>query len=235
MSDPVLDGQDNTATVDTGANVAAGDTPAQAATGEDQGTEQTPEQLAEAKAAEEAANAALTPEQRAAKEAEAKEAAKPADGAPEAYAEFKAPEGVKLDETLLGEFSTIAKELNLSQDKAQRVVDLGPKLMQSIADRQAQMVVEVQAQWAADARADKEFGGEKFEENIGLAKKALTEFGTPELKTLLVNSGLGNHPEIIRLCHRIGKAIGNDGVVTGRQAGSPPDHAQRLYPSHKAK
>lgn len=155
-------------------------------------------------------------------------------GAPETY-EFQAPEGVALDEELLGEFTGIAKELNLSQEDAQRVVDLGPKVMQKFADHQAQVVADAQATWIAEAKADKEIGGDDGEKKLAVSLEALEAFGTPKLKTLLVDSGLGNHPEVIRVFYRIGKAIKNDELVGGRQGGEgPKDLANRLYPNHKS-
>ena len=65
------------------------------------------------------------------------------------------------------------------------------------------------------AGQDKEFGGPALAENLSVAKKALDAFGTAELRTLLNESGLGNHPEIVRLFFRAGKAISEDRVVTG--------------------
>jgi hypothetical protein len=65
------------------------------------------------------------------------------------------------------------------------------------------------------SKQDKEFGGPALAENLSVAKKALDAFGTAELRTLLNESGLGNHPEIVRLFFRAGKAISEDRVVTG--------------------
>ena len=45
-----------------------------------------------------------------------------ATGAPESYA-FNAPEGATLDEAVTGAFGEVAKELNLTQDGAQKVLD----------------------------------------------------------------------------------------------------------------
>jgi len=72
----------------------------------------------------------------------------------------------------------------------------------------------------------------KLAESLGTAKKALDAFGTPELQTLLNESGLGNHPEIIRFMVRAGRAISQDTFVpAGRQAGE--GDARRLYPNSK--
>ncbi|CAB3624657.1 peptidase [Achromobacter pestifer] len=152
-------------------------------------------------------------------------------GAPEQYEDFAAPEGVQLDAELVGDLKTIAKELNLSQKDAQRVADLGPKLLQKLQGHQAEAFAQVRQTWADDAKADKEIGGEAFDENLGVAKKALESFGTPELRTLLNESGIGNHPEVIRFMVRAGKAISSDTFVAGERRGASAqrDLASNLY------
>lgn len=157
---------------------------------------------------------------------EAKAEDKPA--APEKY-EFKAPEGKAFDEAVLTQFSEVAKELNLPQDAAQKILD---KVAPAIQARQAEAIQAARTEWANTARIDKEFGGDKLPENLAVAKKALDTFGTPELRALLNESGLGNHPEVIRLMYRAGKAISEDGFVPGsRTSTTEADPAKRLFPN----
>lgn len=131
-------------------------------------------------------------------------------GAPEQY-DFKPPEGKQFDAEIIGNFSEIAKELNLTQDAAQKLVDvMGPK----IAERQLAQIEAVRNEWANASQTDKEFGGDKLNENLAVAKKALDSFGTPELRSLLQESGLGNNPEVIRFMYRAGKAISEDTFVS---------------------
>lgn len=147
------------------------------------------------------------------------------EGAPESY-EFKAPEGVQFDDTVIGAFSEVAKELNLPQDQAQKVLD---KVAPVIQARQLEQFETARTEWAETAKADKEFGGEKLAENLGVAKKALDAFATPELRTLLDQSGLGNHPEVIRMFYRAGKAISEDRFVSGQGGKTAQGDARRLY------
>jgi hypothetical protein len=165
--------------------------------------------------------------------AAAEEAKAPAEApkAPEAY-EFKAPEGRVFDSEVMASYSQVAKELNLSQESAQRLLDaVGPKM----AERQMAMIEATRNGWADNSKSDREFGGEKLSENLGVAKKALDAFGTAELRTLLNETGLGNHPELIRFMFRAGKAISEDRMVTGAatqvKAGprSFADLAEALY------
>jgi len=136
-------------------------------------------------------------------------------GAPEAY-EFKAPEGKEFDPEVINSVSDIAKELDLPQDAAQKMID---KLAPKIQERQMQVIEQVRNDWAQQAQTDKEYGGEKLTENLAVAKKALDAFGTPELRSLLNESGLGNNPEVIRFMFRAGKAISEDRFVGGAPSG----------------
>lgn len=150
-------------------------------------------------------------------------------GAPEKYADFVAPEGTAIDAGLIGEFSEVAKELNLPQASAQKVID---KMVPVMAKRQAQQLAEASSQWAEQSKTDKEFGGASLDENLGMAKKALDTFASPDLRKLLNESGLGNHPEIIRTFYKVGKAISEDKFVTGGTGSRPgEDPAKRLFPN----
>lgn len=153
------------------------------------------------------------------------------EGAPEQY-EFKAEEGKEFDPAVVEQFAEVARELNLTQDAAQKVLD---KMAPVIASRQAEQIQAVREQWATDARADKEFGGDKLDENLAVAKKAMDEFASPEMRTLLKESGLGNNPEVIRLFVRVGKAISEDGFVRGGGGHSQANDPKRLYPNSNMK
>jgi len=149
------------------------------------------------------------------------------EGSPEQY-EFKPTEGLDIDPAVIGSFAEVAKELNLPQDAAQKMLD---KMAPVLATRQAEQLDAAREHWANEARSDKEFGGEHLAENLSHAKKALDAFATPELHTLLNDSGLGNHPEVIRFMVRAGKAISEDGFVRGNGGKSNTHDPKRLYPN----
>lgn len=154
------------------------------------------------------------------------------EGAPEEYAEFTAPEGMKFDEAILGDFKSLAKEHNLSQEVAQKFADIGAKAAQVQNDNFIKQIEAAKVEWANASRIDKEFGGDKLGENVAVAKKALDMFGSPELTEVLKTSGLGNHPEIIRAFYRVGQQISDDKFVPGGKApsGAEKSVAQRMYP-----
>ena len=131
------------------------------------------------------------------------------EGAPDKY-EFNAKVADapnELDPEVLTAFGEVAKELNLPQEAAQKVLDKVAPVMQ---ERQTKAVEQVKLDWANESQSDKEFGGEGLNDNLTVAKQSLDAFGTDSLKSLLQETGLGNHPEIIRFMYRAGKAISED-------------------------
>ena len=163
-------------------------------------------------------------------------------GAPDKY-EFNAqvadaPD--ELDPEVLTAFGEVAKELDLPQEAAQKVLD---KVAPVIQAKQAKAVEQARADWATESQSDEEFGGENLEANLEIAKTSLKEFGTDALKSLLQESGLGNHPEVIRFMYRAGKAISEDGYVGNSQGanakgGIPKDFngiADALYSNQQNK
>lgn len=150
---------------------------------------------------------------------------------PETY-EFKFAEGLEVDASTLGELSDVAKELGLTQEQAQKIADLGAKQSERWVEAQQKVLADAETQWIESVRTDKEIGGDKLDENVAVAVKALDKFGTPELKAFLKESRLGNHPEMIRLAYRVGKAIADDSVVPGgRSTNLNTSDAQLFYPN----
>jgi hypothetical protein len=151
-------------------------------------------------------------------------------GAPESYS-FVAPEGQEFDSGIISVYSDVAKSLDLPQDKAQEMLE---KMSPAIAARQAEKLEAVKAEWLESAKSDKEYGGDKLAENMSFVAKARDDLATPELRDLLDKTGLGNHPEMVRLFYRYGKAVSEDTYKPGRNngpSGSPQSLAQRMYPN----
>lgn len=105
-------------------------------------------------------------------------------GAPEKYA-FTAPEGQELDTSALAQFEPVARELNLTQEQAQNLVDVYPKVLAGVQQQQAESWQKQTEDWAAAVKADKDIGGDKLASNLGAAQRAIDTFGTKELKEYL--------------------------------------------------
>ena len=154
--------------------------------------------------------------------------------APDTYADFAMPEGVTVDSALLSEATPLFKELGLTQEQAQKLVDFQAKQVQASSQSQVDAFNQLMNDWQEQSRNDKEFGGDKFDENIAVARSAIDKFGTPELKQLLEEHGIGNHPEFIRYNIEIGKLLKEDvpgGTTT--PTSKAQDRVSLLYPNDR--
>lgn len=147
-------------------------------------------------------------------------AAAPAKRAPETYEAFTLPEGRDPAVLDMDGFTAIARELDLPQADAQKLVDY-----------QESRLASAFKQWNEAAIADPEIGGTNLEASLALSKKGLDAVGNDALKTMLYRSGLGSHPEIIRAFAKVGKAISEDRVLTGGAHGADVPPEKRLFPS----
>jgi hypothetical protein len=153
---------------------------------------------------------------------------------PEKYA-FKMPEGVVLDETTLGIFEPIFKELGLSQEGATKLVEAYIPLIQSSADKvrdeNLKQFAEMVSEWKAETMKDL---GADSKQKIAACGKALQKFGTPELREMLNQTGVGSHKELVKFMAKVGATISEDSFVdTPGQPNilSEADRLKKMYPS----
>lgn len=152
-------------------------------------------------------------------------------GAPEVY-DLKPQEGEAFADGFLDAYTKSVRELNLTNDGAQKLLDdVGP----SIAAAQLAKVEAVKEGWKAACEADKEFGGDGMKENLAVARKGLEAFGSPELAKFIGETGLGSHPEIVRLFWKLGQTVKEDTILSGASPGKEPPkdfagRADALYP-----
>jgi hypothetical protein len=133
--------------------------------------------------------------------------------------EIKLPDGVTLDEALLGKFKPLAAELGLKSEQAQKFVDLALEMQQKQSASMTEAWNEQKQAWFKEVKADKELGGKNFESTVKLARQTIAKFGGPALGKELVALGIDNHPAIVRFCAAVGKAMGEDSIV-GATAGA---------------
>lgn len=149
----------------------------------------------------------------------------PAPTAPERYEDFDVGGGAKADEATITEFAEMARELGLSQQDAQEAFT---KLMPAFEKAGRKRMEVWTAQWADEASKDAEFGGQNFKANLRVAQTAMKRFSTPALRELFNATGLGNHPEMVRLFWKIGQHMSQDKGVAG---GGAPAPVKKLYPN----
>jgi len=173
--------------------------------------------------------------------AEGAEPAKPAAPAkPEAPqpSEIKlaVPEGSYLDATVVERIAAESKARGLTQEQAQARLNEAHEAVATYAKGQQDELETEKKMWLDMLKADKEIGGVAFDENVTLAKRAVDAFGSDSFKKALNESGLGNHPELVRTFARIGRSIADDKFVRpGHTPAAKKTPEQVFYPDTPTK
>jgi hypothetical protein len=160
---------------------------------------------------------------------------------PVEYTPFVMPEGVTLDQAAADRAIPVFKELGLSQEQAQKLVNayatelntavsgvVTPEAIQGYMDK---VTAERSTQWAEQVKADKDIGGAHLDETKAFIAAGIAKYGTPELAAALNETGLGNHPELVRLFRKIGADVREDrGGLPAGGGGAEKSLAERMYP-----
>jgi hypothetical protein len=125
------------------------------------------------------------------------------------------PEGA--DQNLVDWFKGTAKEAGLTEEQASTIFEKYNEMgIEGQKMTESQSVLEMESQ-VKELKA--EFGP-AFDERVALAQKAVHEFGGEELKTVLAESGLGNHPELVKAFAKAGMLVSEGGLQAAEQSGS---------------
>jgi hypothetical protein len=123
----------------------------------------------------------------------------------------------------LDSFKALCAAQKLSPEAAQALIDW------QVADHTAenaavdQQIAETSKAWHDSIRNDAELGGKNYAATEAACNRVVGKFFTPELKQLFNDSGLGNHPEVVRVFARIGAGLAEDRSI----APSAPAATQR--------
>lgn len=136
------------------------------------------------------------------------------------YEAFKVPEGATFDAEKLGEFTKILADVELAKGDHAKMQEYGQKLVERhiaevqdaikrVGEHNTKAWEKQTSDWKEAFVKDPEIGGNRQETTIQSAKVALTESGAlakAEFKQLM-DTGVGNHPELIRTFSNLGNVI----------------------------
>ena len=161
---------------------------------------------------------------------------------PEAY-KFEAPKDRPLSDALVAAATPIFKDLGLSQDNAQKLVDFYNKSVDDFTKQQIEGVNKLRTQWMDEIRADKELGGnlDNVRAEIGRLKERLPEDVRNSFNEAMNFTGAGDNPAFVRAFFKIAQLVNEGRPVAGTNpspAGQSasgttqrPTMAASMYPS----
>lgn len=149
----------------------------------------------------------------------------PATGAPETYADFTAPEGITIDKELVAEVTPIFKELGLSQEAAQKLMDFHTAKFGKTNEMLTKSVEDMRADWRNQVMSDKDIGGkiDQVKIELGRAKDRLPAEVRTAFDEAMNITGLGDHPAIVKGLYEMAKMVNEGSHVTG---GGPSPNGQ---------
>ncbi len=123
-------------------------------------------------------------------------------------------------------FREFAHDTGLTQQQAENILNLYAdsqeqeegENVQLQKDQEVNTTMQLQQEW-----------GKNYDGKLDYAKRAFAQFASPELSQLMDESGLGNHPEMLRAFSKVGELLGEDSLVVGTGLGSSqlsPQQAQ---------
>ena len=118
-----------------------------------------------------------------------------------------------LDDSVIDEIATEAREQGLSNDQAQAVVKGREKAVADHVAAEKATLAEAQKTWREDAEKDKEIGGDDFKKNVELAHRVIDKYGNPAFKEMLNKTGVGDNPDFLRLFVKLGKSMADDVAI----------------------
>lgn len=159
-----------------------------------------------------------TGNQETTKTEETSKATETGDSAPEIDPDkFTVPEGFDgLDQQAMQEFLPFAKELKLTQEQAQQVINLHAKTMQGAMKKMSEQHAAASEAGIAEVKT---IFGANYEQNMGKIQHLLQEYGGEDA----VQQPVYGNKALMGALLKIAEAAGPGRFIAGRQAGSARD------------
>lgn len=166
-------------------------------------------------------------------------------GAPEGDYEIGGlPEGTTIDKEVLDAIVPVAKEIGLSNEGMSKLAGVYaeqvlPHVAAQVVSKIESDIATTRTQWAEELRASVEgetpdpvYAGAKLADVTRIAAKAIDRFGGEEFRAYLDETGLGNHPAMLKLAFQAGSKIAEDtGFERGGTTSRPKTAAEIFYGS----
>ena len=128
------------------------------------------------------------------------------------------PEGYEFGEDGgdLDFYRSAVHQIGLTQEQATDMLDL----YSSVQEEQNEASEKATADFAVDSQIElKREWQQNYDAKLDQAQRAFAQFSTPEFNEIMDETGLGNHPEVIKAFAKIGSMIGEDKLVVGTGLG----------------
>ncbi len=153
------------------------------------------------------------------------------------------PEGTVIDDKAMAAVTPLAKELGLSNEGFSKLANVYasevlPGVVEKYNDDLQREVAAQHAAWGQETveliKTDPVFKGNQLKDVQQVAAKTLDRFGGDKFRSFLDETGLGNHPDMVRFAYLAGTAISEDTTFErGGAVSQPKSRVDKYYGSTK--
>ena len=148
---------------------------------------------------------------------QAKEPEQQQQTAPEHYV-LKNANGEDVEPQELEMMSRMFKDVNLSQEQAQKLYSAYEKEQGSFIEQSQKAFNQMRDDWFNQTISDPQIGGQNIGQTKLCIKRVMQQCGNKELSEFLNKTGLGFNPEMVRFMTKVGELLGNDNHFVQGQA-----------------
>ena len=133
--------------------------------------------------------------------------------------------GTEPGDNRLDFFKDAVHKIGLTQDQATNML----QLYAAVENEQSKASDRANADFAVESQIElKREWGVDYDSKIDMAQRAVAQFATPEFSKIMDETGIGNHPELLKAFSKVGEAMGDDKLVvgSGRAVGMSPQQAK---------
>lgn len=146
-----------------------------------------------------------------------KEAEQQQQTAPEHYV-LKNANGEDVEPQELEMMSRMFKDVNLSQEQAQKLYSAYEKEQGSFIEQSQKAFNQMRDDWFNQTISDPQIGGQNIGQTKLCIKRVMQQCGNKELSEFLNKTGLGFNPAMVRFMTKVGELLGNDNHFVQGQA-----------------
>lgn len=139
--------------------------------------------------------------------------------------DLKIPENSPLGTEDLASIKKDYVDGKITKDQAEGAIQSRTEGALALKATQDKAFEQTKAAWKDAVAKDPELGGDKLPETIALSSRAFKAVASPELQRITESTGLGNHPEFVRMMAKIGRIIGEDRLIRGDVGAAPAPRA----------
>lgn len=148
---------------------------------------------------------------------QAKEPEQQQETAPEHYV-LKNANGEDVEPQELEMMSRMFKDVNLSQEQAQKLYSAYEKEQGSFIEQSQKAFNQMRDDWFNQTISDPQLGGQNIGQTKLCIKRVMQQCGNKELSEFLNKTGLGFNPAMVRFMTKVGELLGNDNHFVQGQA-----------------